>query len=316
MHLEWRSLRQRRLPRLSEVQCTLKWQCLFLGPHMVQIRPTNICMRNGTILDRSGKIAIWPYIMRELPLSPVEALRLELRLEGSKGRQRPGTATTAVAAEKNSVAYYPACLASDDSANGNNSEREGGLHTRSDLQAPIGFTLNLDSNSRIIRRSDMPSPSAWAPQERAAGSDAAPDRFAPGIMGTKSRRLQCDRRPASASSGARRRPRHLPSRASLLHFATDDYTECPSGCGEEIRLQDLQEHQKSSCASRWARSQHVSYIPRIPRIPHTTNTRHVCVQHTQHIPRTTHTITHILQHVLHTTDSSGSDSWRLGQLYV
>lgn len=292
------SSHQRRLPRLSEIRCTFKYQCFWA--HTVQIRPTNICMRNGTIHDRSGKIAIWPYIMRELPLSPVEALRLEFRLKGLKGRQRPGTATT-VAAEKNSsVVYYPACLASDGNANGNNSEREGGPHTRSDLQAPIGFTLNLDSNTRIVRRSDMPSPSAWAPQERAAGSDAAPDRFTPGVMDTKSRRLQCDRRPASASSGAHRRTRHLPSQASLLHCATDDYTECPLGCGEEIRRQDLQEHQKTSCASRWAHSQHVPYIQRMPHTTHTieatrtthttyiTHTTHTAHNHTYNTARTTH----------------------------
>lgn len=188
--------------------------------------------------------------MRELPLSPVEALRLELRLKGLKGgRQRPGTATT-VAPEKNSAIYYPACLASDD----NTSERKGGPHTRPNLEAPIGFTLDLDSKTRISSRSGMLSPSAWTSQERAAGSDALLGRLVPGITDTKIRRLQCDRRPASASGGARRRPRHLPSQtssqASLLHFATDDYAECPSGCGEEIRLQDLQEHQKLFCASR------------------------------------------------------------------
>lgn len=220
--------------------------------------------------DRSGKIAIWPYIMRELPLSPVEALRLELRLKGlkaqkgQKGQKRPGTATTTPGPVEKSVVYYPACLASDDNNNGNYSdgkvfekEREGGPQTRSDLEAPRS-TLDLDLKTTRATRSDMPFPSAWRTQEKAEGSDASPGRLPPGtmvgIMGTKSRLLRCDRRPKSASSGARRRPRYLPSQvssqASLLHSATDDYAECPSGCGEEIRVQDLQEHQKSFCGSR------------------------------------------------------------------
>lgn len=220
-------------------------------------------MRGGIISylvlvhDRSGKIAIWPYIMRELPLSPVEALRLELRLKGSKGRQRPGTATTTTV--EGSVVYYPANLASDDHTNGTNSnsrvpenEREGGSQTGSDLEAPKS-TLHLDLNTRAVR-SELRSPSAWGTQGRERENDVSPDRLAPGIMslGRKSRRLRCDRRPASASSGTHRRPRHLlpSSQISLLHSATDDYAECPSGCGEEIRVQDIQKHQKSFCALR------------------------------------------------------------------
>lgn len=225
-----------------------------------------MCARRYTAVllydDRSGKIAIWPYIMRELPLSPVEALRLELRF---RGRQRQGSITTATekaAAEKtagkrNGVVYYPACLADDNNNVHNNSkngkltlnEGEGGLHqqTGPDLKAPIS-TLDLSTHI-VTSRSELPSQSAWRTPGRAAESHASPDRLAYG-MGTQSLPLRCDRRRPS-SSGARRRARQLPSQASLLdRSAMDDYAECPSGCGEEIRVQDLQEHHKSFCASR------------------------------------------------------------------
>lgn len=235
---------------------------LILFVHLVHLVCATAYEHITLLHDRSGKIAIWPYIMRELPLSPVEALRLENRF---RGRQRSGSATTAarktaaaakIAEKRNGVVYYPACLADDNSNVHNNSngklpqhEQEGGprQHAGPDLDAPRS-TLDLDT--RIVR-SELPSQSAWGTQEKAPDSHASPDRPAYGIMCTKSLPLlRCDRRRPS-SSGARRRPRQLPSQASLLdRSAMDDYAECPSGCGEEIRVQDLQEHHKSLCSSR------------------------------------------------------------------
>lgn len=186
---------------------------------------------------------MWPYIMRELPLSPVEALRFELQL---KTAGEPDTSdNTRDSAEKllhrGFVQYFPARLADDRRETGS-SETERLLHgprADSDLDAltakPVKFEhqhLDILSRKREGYRR--------ASRRRARSTDCSPIHHAKPLG---------RRRP---SSGGHQRPQDLRGGVDInaAYNVTGDRTECPLGCGEEVRLRDLVPHQASVCPFR------------------------------------------------------------------
>lgn len=195
--------------------------------------------------------------MRELPISPVEALRLELRSrEGHGAPTSPQSA--ARARHPKGVEYFPACLADDGDNTGGPTvrlEQEHGPRTGSDLGALRVKLSNVQLREQellgtggeprfVLRRAN----GAVVSPRRACGRNAWPDG-----IGSKGRQLSPDRRRRPSSSGPdRRRPAVslVEEASSLLRRGTGDRVECPSGCGEELRVNDLRYHQESLCALR------------------------------------------------------------------
>lgn len=204
--------------------------------------------------DRSGRITIWPYIMRELPLSPVAALRLELVY---KERQRPsidaGVSKGTTKCRKG-VEFLPARLTRDkDRSTELDIELEPGPHAGSDLEALKGKLLSVQHGKQDMFISKTGSTPVF--EDGKIGSILTPWKESSGNNGwtcpvtvkrSADRRLQYNDRPAS--SGARRR--RTPTVSCYLRSLTGDHTECPFGCGEEIRVQDLAQHQASLCSWR------------------------------------------------------------------
>lgn len=198
-----------------------------------------------TMRGRSGKVAIWPYIMRELPLSPVEALLCELR---SRERQGPSRDTEGISNLKG-VEYFPARLTgNEDNRRAPEIEQD---RNRLDVHRRQQDFLRTNSKSSCLfqkRRTGDNLAISWQP---ATSSTAVPSGQLAVTKGSDSGRLQHDRRPAS-SGGCHRPPRGPLARAvsTLWRCATGDHVECPLGCGEEVRICDLVQHQTSLCAFR------------------------------------------------------------------
>lgn len=215
-----------------------------------------------TLRDRSGKIAIWPYIMRELPLSPVDALRLELRSRDTQGHSTNTDSKTG-SSYRRGVQYFPARLAKDDEKAKTIESKQGqgqstghendALKTKLIVGAQSQQGVVGTSESKLSLRKGRGHNVAIMRQIQEHNNFiASPDRQAI-VKSTVGRMPRGDRRPAS--SGGPRRPPGCPRAwavSSLWHGATGDHTECPLGCGEEVRVHDLAQHTQSLCALRYA----------------------------------------------------------------
>lgn len=210
---------------------------------------------------RNGKIEIWPYIMRELPLSPVEALRLEMRARERQGR----STTTGIgkdALHRGGVKYFRARLTADeaDEARAPESKQVRGLRSGSDLEALRDQLAEVQRLEHFLLKPTYGWPPAVGREtagNRAhtllhseSGSDTETKRLGVG-KGYEGRGLNCDRRPMS-SEQRRRPPTKSQGRpvSSLSCRATSDHAECPLGCGEEVQVQGLAQHQASLCRFR------------------------------------------------------------------
>ncbi|CAM9252452.1 unnamed protein product [Ectocarpus fasciculatus] len=184
-------------------------------------------------LRRSGKIAMWPYVMRDLPLSPVEAFRSEL--QSNRNEASSSSALTA-GSRHGGVEYFRSCL----------TEQEQGSRVDSDLGGLKAKLLGAGDEPPIVARTGH---RAVAPAQQPTNSNALPN----GPDG-RGRHLRPNhlRRP-STGGPSRRPPVALLAEAvsSLPHRGTWDRIECPSGCGEELRVTDLGHHQASLCALRY-----------------------------------------------------------------
>ncbi|CAM9651366.1 unnamed protein product [Ectocarpus sp. 6 AP-2014] len=192
-------------------------------------------------LRRSGKIAIWPYVMRDLPLSPVEAFRSELQ---STSRNEASSPSALTAGTRRGVEYFPSCLTDEGAAR--QVEQEQGPSTDSDLGGLKAKLLGAGDEPPIVARTGH---SAGAPAKQATKSNALPN----GPDGS-GRHLPSNRLRRPSTGGPSRRPPVAPlveAVSSLPHRGTWDRIECPSGCGEELRATDLRHHQASLCALRY-----------------------------------------------------------------
>lgn len=194
--------------------------------------------------------------MRDLPLSPVEALRLELRSREGHRAQIPKQSTAG--ARHPSVEYFPACLSHDGEHADPSTvsvEQEQGPRTDSDLDA-----LREKLSKVQLREQELLSTGKEPPvvlrkangvvvsPPHARSSNAWPDG-----IGSKHQQLLLSRRRRPSSSGPGRRPRTISledESSSLLRRETGDRIECPSGCGEQVRVTDLGHHQASLCELR------------------------------------------------------------------
>lgn len=198
--------------------------------------------------------------MRELPLSPVEALRLELR---SRDRQGASTCSQPAAGARRAkgVEYFPSRLTEDEGIAGGSQrgvdQEEQGPRTGSDLGALKAKLLDLQRREQDVIGTDLEPPfasrassGAVVSQRQATGRQPSPD----GMMGSRVRRgPNAYRRPRPSSSGPGRRPpidACVEDASSLLRRFASDRVECPSGCGEEVRVSNLRHHQASVCALR------------------------------------------------------------------
>lgn len=195
--------------------------------------------------------------MRELPLSPVEALRLELR---SRDRQGPSSCsqTGTEARHAKGVEYFPSRLTDDGGITGGSDrraeQREQGPRTGSDLGTLKAKLLDVQRREQDIIGTGLHPPclSRVASGEIVSQRQATDRKSSPDGLGRRvRRRIKADRRPSS--SGPSRRPPidiHVGDTSSLLRRCSSDSLECPSGCGEEVRVSDLGHHQESVCALR------------------------------------------------------------------
>ncbi|CAM9941328.1 unnamed protein product [Scytosiphon promiscuus] len=198
-------------------------------------------------LRRSGRLAIWPYIMRELPLLPVEELRMELQLSiGCEVSPRPPRLATA------GVEYFPSCLPGD----GDNARSE----QRPTTTGPDPAVLH--KNSFQTRRQEQEPSEAGGGVPHLLHSDRAvvssgqeADSYSsPEFSGRQVRRLASDPPHRLSSCGQGRYPPRGPpgkTPSPFLSHDMGDRVECPSGCGDEVRVADLNHHQESLCALRY-----------------------------------------------------------------
>lgn len=247
--------------------------------------------------------------MREQPLSPVEALRLELRSKAGLGGSKPSD-SAAQSTRPRGVEYFPSrleCFPStscvttenDDKALAGGSPRrrqhqEQGPRDDSDLGALKAKLLDVQRREQDILGAVGEPPSVSRPGGGAmvlSQRDAAACRSSsPDGTGRKGRaRLPADRRQRPSSSGPSRRP---PKGSNVDEFSSrrraGDYVECPSGCGEEVRVNDVGHHQASLCSLRSANTcqygrghvhvEAIEEIARITGIPVTTLVFHVSPQ--------------------------------------
>lgn len=188
-------------------------------------------------IGRSGKTTIWPYVMRELPISPLRALHLELQSKGWQGKLAD-TCSTATAVERvKGVEYFPARLTPEDL----DSER---VYENECTREPLaGFDLDMP---RTTFEGGSRCEESLSDEVRGKVT-VPPDRSLTIISGT----MKEDQRPKT-SRPRRRPPADLLARAtsSELHRRSD-FTECRVGCGKEIRVQDLDDHENSLCHLRY-----------------------------------------------------------------
>lgn len=227
---------------------------LSLSPLSISHTHTHTSPGPARCTCRSGKIAIWPYILRELPLSPVEALRLELR---SRERQEASTCsqTGAEARRAKGVEYFPSRLIEDEGIEGfeRKAERqEQGPRTGSDLGA-LAKLLGVQRREQDIIGPDLDPPVVSRAASGAIVSQRG-SKLSPDGMGSRvGRQLKADRRPRPSSSGPSRRPpigAHVEEASALFRRCASGRVECPSGCGEEVRVSNLRHHQASACILR------------------------------------------------------------------
>lgn len=197
--------------------------------------------------------------MREFPLSPVEALRLELRSRERQGAST-GSQTDAEARHVKGVEYFPSSLTEDGGIAGGPERRmeqeEQGPRTGSDLGALRAKLLYVKCRERDIIGTDLDPPSvsraingAIVSQRQATGRISSLD----GMSSRDRPQMTADRRRRPSSSGPSRRlpiGAHVEEASSLLRRGVSDRVECPSGCGEEVRVSDLGHHQASFCSLR------------------------------------------------------------------
>lgn len=176
----------------------------------------------------------------------MEALRLELR---SRERQGASTCpqTRAEARSATGVQYFPSHLTEDAGIEGGSerrNEQQEGPRTGSDLEALKAQLLDVQRREQGIVGTG-PDPTFVS----RVGRTLSPDG-----MGSKvQRQTNADRRPRPSSSGPRRRPSmgvRVEGASSLLRRCASDRVECPSGCGEEVRVSSLRHHQASACTLR------------------------------------------------------------------
>lgn len=185
---------------------------------------------------------MWPYIMRELPLSPVEALRFELQLKTAGGPDTSDNTkdSTEKLLQRSLVQYFPARLA-DDRRKTKSSETERQLHgpkADSDLDALAARLVKLERQPLdILSRERESHRNASCRQART--TDCSPIHYAEPLS---------RRRP---SSSGQQRPQDITGVGKNAGYSVaGDRTECPLGCGEEVRLRDLVPHQTSVCTFR------------------------------------------------------------------
>lgn len=210
---------------------------LCFGVRLEPIRQT-ACACSRT--RRSGKIAIWPYVMRDLPLSPVEAFRSELQ---STNRNEASSPSALTAGTRHGVEYFRSCLTDEGATR--QIEQDQGSRTDSDLGGLKAKLLGAGDEPPIVARTGH---SAVAPAKQPTNSNALPN----GPDG-RGRHLPSNRLRRPSTGGPSRRPPVAPlaeAVSSLPHRGTWDRIECPSGCGEELRVTDLRHHQASLCALR------------------------------------------------------------------
>ncbi|CAM9375166.1 unnamed protein product [Hapterophycus canaliculatus] len=194
-------------------------------------------------LRRSGRLAIWPYVMRELRIPPVEALHRKLRC----GEHHEVASPIDVAAgPRHCVEYFPSRLPGDgDDARGDLRSRAGADPGTLSNKLQAGHQEEELSGVPLFVHSDR----AVASLQQIKGNGSSPDS-----TGGQFQRLASDPPRHRSSSGQGRRPPLGPLLEAApppLHLGTGDRVECPSGCGDDVQVTNLEHHHASLCALRY-----------------------------------------------------------------
>lgn len=179
--------------------------------------------------------------MRDLPLSPVEAFRSEL--QSTNRNEASSSPALTPGTRHSSVEYFRSCLT--DGGATRQVEQEQGPRADSDLRGLKAKLLGAGDEPPIVARAGH---GAVSPAQQPTNSNALPN----GPDG-RGRHLRSNRLRRPSTGGPSRRPPVAPlaeAVSSLPHRSTRDHIECPSGCGEELRVTDLGHHQASLCALR------------------------------------------------------------------
>lgn len=192
---------------------------------------------------------MWPYIIRELPLSPVEALRMTLR------EKKAGEVATKIESNdgmvelRKGVEYFPAHLANDtEMMREEKLQQERGPRAHSDLNGLRARLAEVQRRQQHLLGKTSSGPALERRRDRhtvdtrlrAKSTDVSLDQNDP---------LLCRRRSASNGAG-RLKSCNVEETMGLVHRGDGDRTDCPLGCGEEVRVHDLGYHQTSLCALR------------------------------------------------------------------
>ena len=194
--------------------------------------------------------------MRELPLSPVEALRLELRSRDRQGASICSQTGGVEAKHAKGVEYFPSRLTADEGITEGSEHRteQQGPRTGSDLGVLKAKLLDVQRREQDIIGTGLdPLCLTRATNDEVISQRREADRkILSDSRGSRiQRRLGPDRRPSSSGPG--RRPligAHVEEASSLFRRCASELVECPSGCGEEVRLSDVGSHQESACTLR------------------------------------------------------------------
>lgn len=199
-------------------------------------------------------------MMRNLPISPIEALRCEMR-----SRMAVQLSTHAVgsnggsSSKQTNVQFMPARL-TDGRNQGETTaffvreqQRQQQHRPRADsaIDAPHSRPAEVQK-----RHQDILAGSTLTSTPNCGRQDSPVDmkkRRARSTGSSPERHNKSWSRCRPTSSGARRPPDSGPEGRSIDSFplqAAGDRTECPLGCGEEVRLYDVMRHQTSQCTFR------------------------------------------------------------------
>lgn len=181
--------------------------------------------------------------MRELPLSPVEALRFERQSDtaGESHSDKKTKDSTSIL-HRGFVQYFPARLV-DERGKGRakrteNEQRHHGPRVDSDLDSCAAKLAEVQRRQQDTRHRGREA--CWEGTRRKTRS-SSPYQHVESLS---------RRRPVS--SGYRRRSLDFIAGGAtrIEHRAIGDCAECPLGCGGEVRLRDLVHHQTSLCDFR------------------------------------------------------------------
>lgn len=192
---------------------------------------------------------MWPYLMREFPVAPVEALRSELRLRGASLSPTEEHQRDVIPPVGPSARYLPAHLVADQHA----AERYT-IDEESCQKAGTAVDTLREILVGICHLQNTLWPDIKADPPSNGRHNASPLEDVSNYQHTAA---------PSPAAACRKSHRHrLPSSGTLEVYGTNDTretgayrvggdaTECPQGCGEHVRISDLGPHQTSLCPMR------------------------------------------------------------------